>query len=267
MENTNQEQEITQEQPAASAPVTEVPAPNAAPTAPAKTEQVVEQGGQDWSKKYESLEKSYSELRRKLVEQGTEKNQYQKQFESLNGQLQTVHKAIAQFTKKPFEFGQFLEDLQARGPEALFDNIKEPLTEQLKAYEERIVAQESTLRAMQVEGAVERARSNEKQYPDFTKLEAEMVEIYNSGQFPFDASKMEPREVVDKLYNLARLRHSEDALKAAEQIGKQKAEKELAREAQSAVAGGGKPINPAKIDPKAMSAEELRAKLGVAERD
>lgn len=227
-----------------------------------------EQGGQeDWQAKFVQLERSYKEATRKLSSQGAEKNQYRAQLDSMNKQLQDVHKALQTMSKKPFEFGQFLEDLQARGPQALFDSIQEPLTaefEQIRTQNQKLATE---LQGIKVERAVEAARANTKKYPEFDKYEAEMTEAYLSGALPMDTSKMSPTEIVDKLYSLVRLAHSEDHFKAAEQLGKIKAEKELAREAQSSVAGGGKPITPAVKDPNAMSAAELRAKLGVAERD
>lgn len=227
-----------------------------------------EQGGQeDWQAKFAQLERSYKEATRKLSSQGAEKNQYRAQLDSMNKQLQDVHKALQTMSKKPFEFGQFLEDLQARGPQALFDSIQEPLTaefEQIRAQNQELATE---LQGIKVERAVEAARANTKKYPEFDKYEAEMTEAYLSGALPMDTSKMSPTEIVDKLYSLVRLAHSEDHFKAAEQLGKIKAEKELAREAQASVAGGGKPITPAVKDPNAMSAAELRAKLGVAERD
>lgn len=228
----------------------------------------VEQGGQeDWQAKFAQLERSYKEATRKLSSQGAEKNQYRAQLDGMNKQLQEVHKALQSMTKKPFEFGQFLEDLQARGPQALFDTIQEPLTAELQSIREQNISLSTELQGIQVERAVESARSNAKKYPEFDKYEAEMTEAYLSGALPMDTSKMNPAEIVDKLYSLVRLQHSEDHFKAAEQLGKIKAEKALAREAQSSVAGGGKPITPAIKDPTQMTAAELRAKLGVFERE
>lgn len=252
---------------AAPAANTAVPSPGEVVTAPAKTPPTPEQAGQDWSKKYEELNKSYGELRRKLQEQGTEKNSYLKELSSVREQIQALSNAFTKATAKPFDFGQFLEDLQARGPEALFAAIQDPLKAQQKQYEDRINSLETNLREIGIERSVEAARANAERYPNFKELEASMVDIWTSGGFPFDAGKMEVSEIVDKLYNLARIRHSEDAMKAAEQLGKQRAEKELAKEAKSAVAGGGKPITPAPVDPNSLSLEELRAKLGVVSRD
>lgn len=252
---------------AAPAASTEVPRPEGTVTAPAKTPPTPEQAGQDWSKKYEELNKSYGELRKKLQEQGTEKNTYARDLTSLREQIKTLSDAFTKATAKPFDFGQFLEDLQARGPEALFAAIQDPLKAQQKQYEDRINSLETHLQEIGIERAVEAARGNADRYPNFKDLEASMVDIWTSGGFPFDPSKMEVGEIVDKLYNLARIRHSEDAMKAAEQLGKQRAEKELAKEAKAAIAGGGKPITPAPVDPNSLSLEELRSKIGVVSRD
>lgn len=252
---------------AAPAASTEVPRPEVTVTAPAKTPPTPEQAGQDWSKKYEELNKSYGELRKKLQEQGTEKNTYARDLTSLREQIKTLSDAFTKATAKPFDFGQFLEDLQARGPEALFAAIQDPLKAQQKQYEDKINSLEANLQEIGIERAVESARVNTDRYPNFKDLEASMVDIWTSGGFPFDPSKMKVSEIVDKLYNLARIRHSEDAMKAAEQLGKQRAEKELAKEAKAAVAGGGKPIAPAPVDPNSLSLEELRSKIGVVSRD
>jgi hypothetical protein len=246
---------------------TDVTTPANAPANPAQPSKA-EQGGQEnWQAKFEQLERSYKEATRKLSTQGAEKNQYRAQLDGMNKQLQDVHKALQAMSKKPFEFGQFLEDLQARGPQALFDSIQEPLTAELSKFKtenEQLAAQ---VQSIQIERAVEIARANSKKYPDFDKYEAEMTEAFLNGSLPMDTSKMSPAEIVDKLYSLVRLNHSEDHFKAAEQLGKIKKEKELAREAQASVAGGGKPITPAIKNPNDMTAAELRAKLGVADRD
>lgn len=258
---------VAAEPTAAPKAATDVTTPAGAQANPAQPSKVEQGGQEDWQTKFAQLEKSYKEATRKLSSQGAEKNQYRAQLDGMNKQLQDVHKALQAMSKKPFEFGQFLEDLQARGPQALYESIQEPLTAELQSIREQNIQLSTELQGIQVERAVESARVNSKKYPEFDKYEAEMTEAYLSGALPMDTSKMNPAEIVDKLYSLVRLQHSEDHFKAAEQLGKIKAEKALAREAQSSVAGGGKPITPAIKDPTQMTAAELRAKLGVFERE
>lgn len=279
MSNEEEEQQgTTASDPSASAPVaqatsaapsaaTDVTTPGAAQANPAQASKTEQGGQEDWQAKFAQLERNYKEATRKLSSQGAEKNQYRTQLDGMNKQLQDVHKALQSMTKKPFEFGQFLEDLQARGPQALFDSIQEPLSAELQSIREQNASLSTQLQGVMVERSVEAARANTKKYPEFDKYEAEMTEAYLNGSLPMDTSKMNPAEIVDKLYSLVRLQHSEDHFKAAEHLGKIKAEKELAREANASVAGGGKPITPAVKDPMAMTAAELRAKLGVADRE
>jgi hypothetical protein len=119
-------------------------------------------------------------------------------------------------------------------------------------------------------GKLKDERTNSEKYPNFTDLEPTMQELVNSGTVTWEDSQP-IGDVIDHLYNLAKTRHSEEAIKQAEAHGKQKAEAELANEAKAAVATGGKGVSTSPADLQKMpldKLEQLAIQLhGIADRD
>lgn len=250
---------------------TSVSSPSNAVESPANTTGDAGQAGQDWQKKYSETQaayekqlKSFNDLRAKLVSQGTEKNKFAEEIKSMKTQLQQVADALAKATAAPYDPDQFMEDLRTQGPKALENHLKSALEKQQKAAEDRIRAVEEKYKRIQTASVVKDCRTDTKNYPDFEKLEETMAKIVVELRENFsagiggDPDAVDPEELIPFLYNEAKTRHSQDALKAAEAHGAAKATADLAKEANTAVASGGKNSATTTIDPSKLSSADLR---------
>lgn len=239
------------------APVTS----DVASTAAANKGTAPEQVGQDPSVvKYQALEKNYNELRRKMNEQGTERNQYKRQMESLQQQQAQILETLQKATQRPYNPDEFMESLRTQGPEFLKEHINAPITELKAAHEAYRAEIEDKYRSLEVRHEIQDRKINTDKYPDFSKLESEMTKAFNEGGLPFDTGPEVPvGQLLDSLYNYVKLQHSQDAFKAAEHIGRQKEKAELTREAQTGVAGGGKSAGTSVVNPGSFkNAAEMR---------
>jgi hypothetical protein len=91
-----------------------------------------------------------------------------------------------------------------------------------------------------------------------SKIMEDLRADHKAGLVQADPDAVEPGELVDYLYNLAKLQHSQDAIDEAGKRGLAKANQQLATEAQTAVAGGGKSTSASPVDPNSMSSESLK---------
>jgi hypothetical protein len=215
--------------------------------------------------KYDALNKSYSEIRKEFTRRTQHESELQKKMDSL-------FKMMSDATETPIDPEQFIRDLQSQGPKALEPHFKkwvEPIqTEYSKAIEER----DSKILKLETMSELERRRRDSESYPDFSKLESVMQEIVDSDDCPVNWN-LGVGECYDLLYKLAKDRSAEEAVKIAREEGKKDAEKRLAKEANTAVAGGGKSPGATepnwdelRNDPKKL--REVVAQLyGVADRD
>ena len=245
-----------------------------ATTAPAKAGDATGQSAtKNWEEEYKNaqkasqlLEKNYAELRRKLVSQGTERNQFQGQVEALTNQVKQLGEALAKATETPYDPDQWMNTLKTQGPKAIEAEFQRLMQSKDQAYNEKISGMESKLRARDVKAEVTERQGNAKDFPNFKELEPEMMKImeglredFKAGVLQVDPDTVDVPELIDHLYTLARAKHIPDALKAAEEAGKAQATQELAREAQSGVAGGGKHTSTQAPNLDKMSIEEERA--------
>lgn len=241
-------------------------------TAPAKDTLKTGKTGRNWKQDYNGLvklreqeQKNYNELRRKLVSQGTERNQFEKQVSELTSQVKSLGEAFAKATKQPYDPDQFMETLRTQGPDYILGLLGEREKAMAENFQKSLGDMSSRMRKMQVSSVVKDRRADSSNYPDFSKLEPTMSGImeqlradFKAGLLPNDPDNVDPEELTDYLYNLARLQHSQDAIKAAEAEGAQKARSELAREAETSVAGGGKNAGSSAPDHGNMSAAQIR---------
>lgn len=255
-QNSSTEQNLDNNQASEGASDVSVPSTNTAQTASTKAGKNVEQGGQDWSTKYTTLEKSYNELRKKLSEQGAERNEYRKQFEALTTQQKQILEALAKATERPYDPDQFMEEFKTQGPTYLQKLVEEKLNKEKQTFQEELGGLKEELEALQIERAVEARKQNKEKYPNFAELESEMAAIFNANANFYLQLPLNDR--VDALYNQAVLRHSQEALKVAGELGKKQAQAELANEAKSGVAGGGKATGSSAADFSKMSASDMR---------
>lgn len=234
-------------------------------TAPATNGEQSGQVGQDFQVQYKKLQeehaqvsKNYAELRKKLVAQGTERNTYQKQFEEMKAQQAAILESLRKATAEAHDPDKFLEEFKTQGPEYiknLLQKEREAIKAEMTEGMSQLVAEVNQLR---VDKVLDLRRADPVKYPDFAKLENAMKDIYLSGQFPFDPANLTVEELVDKLYNLTRLQHSTDAIKAAVDLGKSNAEAEARKEAQTSVTGGGKHSGVIPANASDMSAAAMR---------
>ena len=204
---------------------------------------------------YEKQQKSYNELRGKLVTQGTERNQFSSKVDQLTAQVKQLGEALAKATQQPYDPDAFMEELRTQGPKAIENHIKGTLDKQAQQYQGQVQELQTKMRHMDVAFQVKERRVDSKNYPDFTAMEETMAKVmeqlrddYKAGLIG-DPDGVEPGELVDFLYNQAKLQHSQDAIKAAEAHGAAKAKAELVNEANTAVASGGKNAGTSVINP------------------
>jgi hypothetical protein len=207
------------------------------------------------------LRKSYDELRMKLSEQGREKNEYKKQLEQINNQLSQFGSAISKLTEAPFDPEQWMENLRTGGPDFVAKALEKHFTTTKSALEQQIQSEKASREAQEDRLALLERRADTDRYPDFKKLEADMVRLYQDLQeknaLPFDPSKLSGGEVLDKLYELVKASKATEAVAAARTMGREEAERELAREAASGVPSGGKKVGSSPFDPNKLSLDEL----------
>ena len=247
-----------------------VSSPSNTVESPANTTGDAGQAGQDWQKRYLETQdlyakqlKHFNELRGKLVTQGTEKNQFAEELKSMKTQMTQIAEALAKVTATPYDPDQFMEELRTQGPKAIESHLKGTIEKQAQAYEAKIQAINGQMRKMNTAFTVKECRADSKNYPDFAKMETTMADVMTELRENFkagligDPDQVEPEELVGYLYNEAKLRHSQDAIKAAEAHGAAKATAELAKEASTAVAGGGRSAKLVPTDPNKMTSDQI----------
>ncbi len=219
------------------------------------------------------FEKRFKDMESKFTRTRQQEIAAQKANTELKSQLEQMSKAIQTLTKKPYSPADFIRDIQEKGVDAVVPHVQEQLkalkeeqAQQLKTYQDRV-------EMLELRDALNSRRADSDKYPDFRKLEDTMKQIWESEDCPKELQdpKLDPSAVLDKLYELAKSQHSTDAVKAAEKFGEAKANKQLAKEAATAVATGGKAAGSAIPDPGKLSTKQLRDLVaqmgGVVDRD
>jgi len=191
---------------------------------------------------YDTLQKSYGELRREFTRRTQHESELQKKLDSLASTL-------AKATETPIDLQQFLKDLQTQPDKAL-----EPLlmkhTEGIKAtYDQKMADMSNKLSLSEFRSERLARVVDGENYPDFKKLEPLMKQLADDENTPLDFNR-EPGEIIDALYKLARTLSMESAIQEAKSLGKKEAETQLAKEASTSVVTGGKsgvPTSPSEI--------------------
>ena len=212
---------------------------------------------------FEKVSKNYSELRKEFTRRTQNESELQKKMDSL---LETISKA----TETPINPEQFIRDLQTQGPKALEPHFKKWVEPIKIEYDKALEEKDNHIFALQRDFTLARMRTDSSNYPDFTKLETVMKEIAEDDNCPVDFDKP-VNEIYHALYKLAKDRSAEQAVKLAHEEGKKDAELQLAKEAKTTVAGGGKTGGTTVPNWDKMSADKMRdvvAQLhGIADRD
>lgn len=215
----------------------------------------------DLKSQYETINKSYAELRREF----TRRSQYEAE---LKKQIEGLSKAFATATQKEISPEEFMKSLQTQGVKA-FEPLREQWTKELndnhnKALEE--LRNDNT--TLKTNFEVMRRQLDSKNYPDFVELMPVMNEIGASENCPVDWGNPDIGLIYDTLYKLARNFKAEESVRKAHGLGLKQGEAQAAKEASTAVATGGKAgslSNPAEIKDLKKLREYFVSQLGEAE--
>jgi hypothetical protein len=211
----------------------------------------------EFQKQFETLKKSYDDLRAEFTRRTQGESGLRKEYDALKGQFADLMKQI---TKKEHDPQQFISELQTKGIEALNPYLEELLKEKETAWEEK--HRKSEERAVKLEHQTERMKRmlDTTNYPDFAKLEEKIVELAKNEKTPIDWN-LPVGDIYDGLYKLAKESSSEEAVKLAEEAARKEAEAGLAKEAQTGVAGSGTKTGKQTKDLSKLSLADHRAAL------
>lgn len=213
-------------------------------------------------------QKRYNDLRSEFDKRNAKESEAIKRLSSFEAEQKRMAEMMAKLTAEPYNPDVFMENLRNKGPKFLEDHFNQWKTGLEKKYDTEVQNVRAENLNLQTRLEVLARRGDDTNYPDFLQLEEKMKEIAADENCPIDLSKPIP-EVLDALYKLAREQHSVEAIKQAEKLGADSKEKELAKEAATAVATGGKHSGTIHADSKNMSVEEMRKifveKFGEAE--
>jgi len=151
---------------------------------------------------------------------------------------------------------QFMRDFQAQGPKALDAYAQKyyvsPIKSEFDTFRKEAIAKQIDSES-KISVLIRRADS--ENFPDFKKLESKMYEIIEKDPSFEKIDNID--EMLDRAYELARERSSVDAIKQAEELGKQKAEADLAKESKTTVATGGKTVGTTTPNLRTMDFDKL----------
>lgn len=265
----------------AAAPVTDTPSPASAsavqdgntdgratetPTNPASAAPGVATPKADVSPQ-PPADKSYEHVRAWATRTSQENAELRRQLTELGASQKQIMEVLAQVTKRPYDPATFEAELKKGGPDYIRGLFKEDRESLRREFLTRDQERQGQLDGAMVELAIMSSQSNAEKYPDFKTLEPEMAAMAQDPESVVNrmarAAKIEgkpqsAREYVDALYQAVKLQHSQDAIRAAEAHGKEKATQALAREAATAVVAGGKSGAVSAPDPSKMSWKEYR---------
>ena len=214
------------------------------------------------------VRKSYEELRKEFTRRTQHEKELMSRLSAMEESAKQQAELLAKATEEPYNPDVFMETWKAQGPKALDPYIQKRDAAIRADYDKRL--SEIQQKTMQQDITLNLAlrRGDEENYPDFHSLEGVMNDIATAESCPVDLTKPIP-EVLDALYKLAKEQHSIEAIKQAEKLGAQNKEQELAKEAATAVAGGGKHQGVTSPDFSKMSVSDMRkhliSKIGEAE--
>lgn len=214
------------------------------------------------------VQKSYAELRREFTKRTQHEKELMTRLAAMEESFQKQAELLARATEEPFNPDTFKQTWETQGPKALDPYIQKREQALQSKYDKQLADMQTQMMQDRIQLNLALRRGDEETYPDFHALEPVMNDIAASDNCPVDLTKP-IGEVLDALYKLAREANTGDALKQAEKIGAKNKEAELAKEAQTAVAGGGKHQGVTTPDFSKMSVADMRkqfvSKFGEAE--
>lgn len=259
-DNSQPASSVEQTNPAPAAVVPNTPtesSPNAVPATKATTTPVAGQAGQS---PVPPMDKNYQELRSWTTRVSQQNADMRKQMEAQTAKIKEMADLITKATEKPYDPDQFMEEFRAKGPEFLKSHLETAWKQKEENYLSQIGQVRQELTALRVTNTVNAMRADTAKYPDFAKLEDDMQKLLDSGVIPeADIQSKSEADLLVQLYQIAKLQHSQEAIKAAEANGRKAAETELAREARTGVAGGGRVVGQVTPDIKTMTSAQMKA--------
>jgi chromosome segregation ATPase len=226
-------------------------------TVPATEAKTETQPEIDYRKSYDELRPQFTKTTQELSRLKREYGMTTKELQSLKQAQEQFAKQLAAATEKPIDPAQFIQDLQTQGPKAFDNYLKKHLDSLRSDYQtsyEKVANQNQVLEANL---EVMKRERDSKNYPNFGDLKEEMQALADSGKVPDEVFTKPVGEVYDYLYNLVKSQHSEEAIKKAEEFGKNKAEAAIAKESATTVASGGNG-DVTIANPSKMNAAQLR---------
>lgn len=209
---------------------------------------------------YDTLQKSYAELRKEFTRRTQHESELQKKLDNL---AQTLAKA----TETPIDPQQFLKDLQTQPDKALEPLLMKHIEGVKSEYAQKLDEMSQRLSLSEFRAERLARLSDSENYPDFKKLEPLMKQLAEDENTPLDFNR-EPGELIDALYKLARTLSMEQAINEAKTMGKKEAETQLAKEAATSVVTGGKsgvPTSPGEIKDLSKLRQYFVNQIGEAE--
>ncbi len=208
-------------------------APASAPTAS------TDKGGQPAGKAGLDYQKSYKELQGEFTRRSQENSELRRMVDELSISHKQLAELISKATEKPVDPEQFLEEFKTHGPKALEPYFQKHIDALKSTYDKSNAEQAQTIRNLESQVAVMAHINDAENYPDFRALLPTMQSLAEDSTCPVDFSKP-MTQVLDALYKLAMNQNGVEAIKLAEAEATKKADADLANEAKTAVAGGGK---------------------------
>jgi hypothetical protein len=215
--------------------------------------------------------KRYEDLRKEFDRRNNERSEMLSRLDAIEKGNMKQAELLARATEEPYDPRVFKEAWERDGVKAFDPYYNKREQKLVERYDKAIaeLSQQSVQDRTRLEILVR--RNDDESYPNFQELEPIMQEIAASPNCPVDLNRPVP-EVLDVLYKLARESNSTEAVKMAEKFGAEKKEKELAKEASTAVATGGKVSGtPSTAELKNMKLEDLERVVmqlhGMADRD
>jgi len=215
-----------------------------------------------------NYQKRYEDLHRDYTRRTQHEKEVMTRLQVMEESFQKQAELLAKATEEPFNPDAFKQTWDTQGPKALDPYIQKREQALQSKYDKQLGEMQTQMMADRIQLNLALRRGDEETYPDFQVLEPTMNELAASDDCPVDLTKP-INEVLDALYKLARDANAGDAIKEAEKTGAKNKEAELAKEAQTAVAGGGKHQGVTTTDFSKMSVADMRkqfvSKFGEAE--
>lgn len=186
-----------------------------------------------------NTKKSYDEIRADYTRRTQSESELKGQVETMTLKQAEMLDAIGSLTDKNYDPEKFMDDFKAQGPKLIRNEVQKENRRLKEEYDKRHKSIEDKNHELETQLVTIYMAQDTKQYPDFVTLLPEIDALTKDSTTPVDFNQPVP-VVMKSLYNLAKSKHSGEALMKAKELGTKEAEDAAAKEAAATVAGGGK---------------------------